>query len=400
MSTTLIDGFRSLMTPDTVKSIADRFGESESGVTRGVEAGFGSILLGLINKANDPGAMRDLHGLISNNAIGDSMTGGIGDLLSGGPSGSVMGGLGDRLLRMVFGGNMAAVGEAVSRSAGVRSSTANGLLSLVAPILLSLISSRVRSEGLSPSGLGSLLLGQRDSIRGLAPADFSSVLNGAPAAAPRMSGIANEPRKKSGLGWAAVAALVALGLVWFLSRSRTPDMPAVATDTLAAPTPAMEPGDVSAYGTGTRAISLPNGSTLSVPATGLESQLVTFIQDDASLVDETTWFNFDRLLFETGSATLRPESQEQLRNVAAILEAFPAVQVKIGGYTDNTGDEAANQRLSESRAGSVVRELVALGIAQNRLASEGYGEQHPVGDNNTEEGRQQNRRIAIRVTEK
>ena len=400
MSTTLIDSFRSLMTPDTVRSIADRFGESESGIMRGVEAGFGSILLGLINKANDPGAMRDLHGLISNNAIGDATTGGIGDLLSGGPSGSVIGGLGDRLLRMVFGGNTAAVGEAVSRSAGVRSSTANGLLSLVAPILLSLIAGRVRNEGLSPSGLGSLLLGQRDSIRGLAPADFSTVVSGASAAAPRMSGIANEPRKKGGLGWAAVAALVALGLVWFLSRSRTPDSPAVATDTLAAPTPMMEPGDVSAYGSGSRALSLPNGSTLSVPATGLESQLVAFIEDDGRPVDETTWFNFDRLLFETGSATLRPESQEQMRNVAAILEAYPEVEVKIGGYTDNSGEEAANQQLSESRAGSVMRELVAMGISQDRLESEGYGEQHPVGDNNTEEGRQQNRRIAIRVTEK
>lgn len=400
MSTTLIDSFRSLMTPDTVRSIADRFGESESGIMRGVEAGFGSILLGLINKANDPGAMRDLHGLISNNAIGDATTGGIGDLLSGGPSGSVIGGLGDRLLRMVFGGNTASVGEAVSRSAGVRSSTANGLLSLVAPILLSLIAGRVRNEGLSPSGLGSLLLSQRDSIRGLAPADFSTVVSGASAAAPRMSGIANEPRKKGGLGWAAVAALVALGLVWFLSRNRTPDSPAVATDTLAAPTPMMEPGDVSAYGSGSRALSLPNGSTLSVPATGLESQLVAFIEDDGRLVDETTWFNFDRLLFETGSATLRPESQEQLRNVAAILEAYPEVEVKIGGYTDNSGEEAANQQLSESRAGSVMRELLAMGISQDRLESEGYGEQHPVGDNNTEEGRQQNRRIAIRVTEK
>ncbi len=400
MSTTLIDGFRSLMTPDTVKSIADRFGESESGISRGVEAGFGSILLGLINKANDPAAMRDLHGLISNNAIGDATPGGIGDTLSGGPAGSVAGGLGDRLLRLAFGGNTASVGEAVSRSAGVRTSTANGLLSLIAPVLLSLISSRVRNEGLSPSGLGSLLLGQRDSIRGLAPADFSSVLSGAPAVGPRMSGITNEPRGKGGLGWAAVAAIFALALVWFLSRNRTPDMPAVATDTLAAPTPTMEPGDVSAYGAGTRTISLPNGSTLSVPSTGLESQLVTFIQDDASKVNDTTWFNFDRLLFETGSATLKPESQEQLRNVAAILEAFPEVDVKIGGYADNTGDAAANQRLSESRAGSVMRELVAMGIDDDRLESEGYGAQHPVGDNNTEEGRQQNRRIAVRVTEK
>jgi outer membrane protein OmpA-like peptidoglycan-associated protein len=117
-------------------------------------------------------------------------------------------------------------------------------------------------------------------------------------------------------------------------------------------------------------------------------------------VDDTTWFNFDRLLFDTGQATLQPSSEEQLNNIAEILKAYPNVHMKLGGYTDNTGDPAANKVLSEARAKNVMDALVAKGVDTSRLESEGYGDQHPVGDNSTEEGRAQNRRIALRVTQK
>ena len=131
----------------------------------------------------------------------------------------------------------------------------------------------------------------------------------------------------------------------------------------------------------------------------IEELLLMFIQSDKA-VDKTTWFNFDRLLFETGKTTLKPESQEQLENVAKILKTFPKVTLKVGGYTDNTGDANANLKLSADRAASVAQELVKLGVADARLDSEGYGDQYPVGDNATEEGRAKNRRIALRVTQK
>jgi K(+)-stimulated pyrophosphate-energized sodium pump len=83
-----------------------------------------------------------------------------------------------------------------------------------------------------------------------------------------------------------------------------------------------------------------------------------------------------------------------------VLKAYPGVSVKIGGYTDNIGDAASNQRLSQQRAESVQQALVGKGIDAGRLSAEGYGARHPVGDNATEEGRAQNRRIALRVTKK
>jgi OmpA-OmpF porin, OOP family len=149
-----------------------------------------------------------------------------------------------------------------------------------------------------------------------------------------------------------------------------------------------------------KGLKLPDGTQLSVPEYGIESKLTAFIEDPSKPVDKDTWFDFDRLLFDSGKATLQPASAEQLNNVAAILKAFPHVHARIGGYTDNTGDADANQRLSEARAMNVMQELVGLGVLQSRLDAKGFGPEHPVADNSTEEGRAKNRRISLRVTGK
>ena len=145
---------------------------------------------------------------------------------------------------------------------------------------------------------------------------------------------------------------------------------------------------------------LPNGIELNIPELGVENKLITFIEDTKRPVDDKTWFSFDRLTFETGKATLKPESQEQLKNIAEILKAYPKVTLKIGGYTDNTGDPQANLKLSQQRADTVMADLVKLGVNASRLKAEGYGKEHPVADNSTEEGRAKNRRIDMRVTSK
>jgi len=127
---------------------------------------------------------------------------------------------------------------------------------------------------------------------------------------------------------------------------------------------------------------------------------VKYLNDSSAPVSDATWFDFDRLLFDTGAATLQPASEEQLTNIAAILKAYPQVKIRIGGYTDNTGDPAANLQLSEQRADNVMAELVRLGIDPARMTAKGYGAEDPIADNSTEEGRQKNRRISLRVTDK
>ncbi|HSM92956.1 MAG TPA: OmpA family protein [Anaeromyxobacteraceae bacterium] len=182
--------------------------------------------------------------------------------------------------------------------------------------------------------------------------------------------------------WALVAPRVQLGLA-----------PVVRAE---APQAAPEAGPLGAM-TERR---LAGGVAISVPERGVEGRLLAFIEDASRPADKTTWFDFDRLTFETGSATLRASSQPQLEAVAAILAAYPTVKLKIGGYTDDVGDPASNQRLSEQRAANVRAALIQAGAAPERLAAEGYGEQFPIGDNATPEGRGMNRRISMRVVEK
>ncbi len=148
--------------------------------------------------------------------------------------------------------------------------------------------------------------------------------------------------------------------------------------------------------------ALSTGFSLSGNLTGIEAQLVGFIEDAGKKIDKTTWFDFDRLLFKSGSAELEMDkSKDQLVNVAEILKAYPKVKLKVGGYTDNQGKADANKKLSLARAQTVQKAIVALGIKADRLEPEGYGAEHPVCPaNDTDECRAKNRRISLRATAK
>jgi len=148
-------------------------------------------------------------------------------------------------------------------------------------------------------------------------------------------------------------------------------------------------------------LKLADGNEITVGGNSAEKKLVDFITDANKAVDKTTWFTMDRLYFETGKTTLKTASQEQLKNIAAVLKAYPAIELKLGGYTDNRGDSAANVKLSADRAAIAKDELVKLGVASARLSAEGYGAQFPVCEaNDTKECKAQNRRIDVRVTKK
>lgn len=101
--------------------------------------------------------------------------------------------------------------------------------------------------------------------------------------------------------------------------------------------------------------------------------------------------------FAVDSADLKPESVDQLNELVDVLNQYPQAHVVIVGYTDSTGSAAYNQKLSERRADSVAKALLAKGIDASRISASGEGENNPVADNATSEGRAQNRRVEIAV---
>ncbi len=100
--------------------------------------------------------------------------------------------------------------------------------------------------------------------------------------------------------------------------------------------------------------------------------------------------------FVFNKSTIRADSEPVLENVLGILNARPDLKLEIQGHTDNVGSDEYNQKLSESRAASVVAWLTNKGIAQGRLSARGYGMTQPIADNGSDEGRAQNRRVELK----
>lgn len=147
-------------------------------------------------------------------------------------------------------------------------------------------------------------------------------------------------------------------------------------------------------------ISLPNGQVVEARKGGTEDRLVAFLSDSKAPLNKKNgnWFDFTKVGFASNSASLLLESETQLKNIVAILGAFPKGKIKIGGYSDNTGDAAENIRLSQERADNILAKLKELGAKPSQLTgAEGYGPKYPVGDNGTQAGRAMNRRMSIDV---
>jgi outer membrane protein OmpA-like peptidoglycan-associated protein len=289
---------------------------------------------------------------------------------------------------------------------------------MAAPLVLAYFGKMQSSGTLNASSLGDTLRAAAPSLRSYLPTGLLGSAAGAASATTSRATTAVQGARVAAAApprWLVPAAIAgALILGWLVIRSMSTPKPvqtaasvtseAVNTAANTARSAANAAGDAT-----TRAwaalgdlmkVKLPDGTELNVPSRGVEAKLVSYLNDNTAPVSDTTWFDFDRLLFDTGSATLQPASQEQLTNIAEILKAYPQVKINIGGYTDNTGDPAANLQLSQQRADNVMAQLAQLGVDPSRMTAKGYGQENPVADNSTEEGRQTNRRISLRVTEK
>ncbi len=247
---------------------------------------------------------------------------------------------GKKFLSLAFGGNQSSIFDAVGKSTGLRSGVVSSLMSMAAPLIMSALGRLVRDDHMNPSGLGRLLANEAEGVRDLLPAGVSTLLNApsvptvTPSTPPVALGTVQEGTRPSRVWWWIIPALLLIPLFFYwATRARHIAVPS----TLKGFVVRMLPGNVS----------------LNIPPNGIEARLLAFIQDPTKAVEPATWFDFDRLVFDTDSATLRPESQEQLGNIAAILKAYPNVHIKIGGYTDNSGDAQHNLTLSEDRANGV-----------------------------------------------
>jgi outer membrane protein OmpA-like peptidoglycan-associated protein len=103
------------------------------------------------------------------------------------------------------------------------------------------------------------------------------------------------------------------------------------------------------------------------------------------------------LLYDFDSDVVRPDAQTNLRSLATSLNQYPGSDILIVGHTDQVGSDDYNQALSERRAAAAANNLVSQGVGRSRVATRGVGESEPAAPNDTEAGRQQNRRVAVAI---
>jgi len=409
MSINLLDLVKDQVSSVLTKQASSFLGESESSVAKALGGIMPTLLGSLVEKSTKPnggqGIMDMISGLDLNNL--GNITG-----LFGGGTNEVNGLLnsGNGLVDSLLGNKTNGVIDLIASMSGLKTSSSSSLLKMAAPLLMGVIGKQVQGKGLS--FLTDLLLGQKSSIAKALPAGIGSLMGFSSLGdIGNLAGKASMPSVGGGqnkwLKW-LLPALLAFAVLYYLGTK------GCGTKVIDAGQSAIETTTNTVIEEANSAVKDMSNSIgnlfsrklstgfelLNAAENGIESQLITFIEDNNVVVDKETWFNFDRLLFDTNKATLQPQSQEQLENIAEILKAFPNVNLKIGGYTDNTGDPKSNLKLSTDRAYNVMSELIKLGIDKSRLAAEGYGDKHPVADNATEEGRQLNRRISARVSKK
>lgn len=115
-------------------------------------------------------------------------------------------------------------------------------------------------------------------------------------------------------------------------------------------------------------------------------------------VGEGIKLTFDsQLLFDTGKSNLKASNKSDLQKLAQTLKEYPDTELLVVGHTDNVGSNASNKSLSKKRAAAVSNYLSALGVRNNRLATQGKGESQPIASNDTDASRQQNRRVEIAI---
>jgi len=325
-----------------------------------MQTAIGTVLGGMAAKSENPGLLRQVLDLLpsgSGDVSWSSLASAAGD------AGSPLISAGRRMLPALFGGSQTAITQALGTETGLPTGAASSLMAMAAPIIMSYFARRLRGDGMTMGGLGNLLQREIPVLKATLPASLVALLWPREREAIPASPVIHQTTtvERSSGRWVLPLILLALipGLWWLSTRARKP--------MVVTPPPAS---------TGMANREIPE--IVQIPKPVLPAG-----------VD---------LYFDTGSYRLRPDSQARLDAFANALKGN--VHVMVNGYTDDVGEAPANVRLSQARANAVVADLERRGLSADVLTAKGFGEENPIADNNTEEGRAKNRRVSVGVAER
>ena len=423
MALNIIDLIKGQLGPALITQAASTLGESESGISKAISGLLPAVIGGMANNADKPGVLDAITGAAS--------SGMLGNLLGGSSNNSFI----TNVLIAIFGDKIGDLVNSISTFAGVSNSTSSSLLNMVTGATLGSVGKYAADNNLGASGVSSLLSDQKGIVSSLLPAGLSlaSLGVGDMFGTPEMENVKvtsfDQPKVEVNRGgnvhttptpennnneggsiWKWLLPLLLLGLAaWFLWKQF--DKPAeqqTATNEIVADSTADMVNDSAMIVTPVKEVTDIdlNGKMIRGYANGMEASMIDFLKsdgyknatDDAALKD--TWYNFDNVNFKMGSSTeIEAGSEGQVQNLAAILKAYPDAKIKIGGYTDITGDAAKNKVLSQQRADFIKTELGKLGVAAQVAGAEGYGSEFAkVPATASDDERAVDRKMAVRFT--
>ena len=436
MSLNVIDLIKGQLGPALVSQAASQFGESESGISKAIGGLLPAVVGGLANNSDNPGVLDAISGA--------SSSGILGNLLGGASNNPMIA----NLLTSIFGDKVSGIINSIATFAGISNNSSSSLLNLVTGATVGSIGKYAADNNLDKSGISGLLNDQKGIISSLLPAGLSlaslnigdwakgykfdndSNTSSAAAAAtseePKVEVTrsttptgTNPDRNNNNEGGGSIwkwllplLLLIAAGyFLWKQCEKKQTTTTTTATDSTGSSrdsSAAVTPADTSSATTTPAAktdenIDL-NGVMLKGYKGGMEDQMIAFLKsggyknaaDDAALKDK--WYNFDHVNFKMGSSTeLEAGSQGQMDNLVAILKAFPEAKIKIGGYTDKTGNDAANIKLSKERAEFIKAALTKAGVGAQVLEADGYGSKFATVDAKASDAeRAADRKMAVR----
>lgn len=402
MNSQIVQYILSLFNEEATQKIAGQLGEDQHKVKSALAHAIPTIIRGFAAKsAEGTEQVTNLMDLASS-ANSSSWFQKASDWFTG----SDMLGKGEEILNAIFGNkNVDRIATNLAAQSDIKRSSANTLLQWAAPLSLGAVGKFIGDGQMNVAGLASWLSNETQ------PSNvFSTAANTAiPAASVKSDTYRPSYKEETKSGskiWIPIVILLLAGLLWWLlkgcndnkdggqavSVNDTTVTTTTTTTTTGAtsvkiPTFKLDADSTLTYVYGDTIVeTLPDGSIMRIPNNSAEALLIDNIKTALKNGLDTTeegkkngWINLYDIQF-TRMLEYRKGAAEQIYNIGKILKAYPTIQIKLGGYTDNTGADELNQKLSQQRAELVFKNLVNSGLATQLDKAEGYGSQFPVAE--------------------
>lgn len=432
MTLNIIDLIKSQLCPTLIPQAATQFGESESGISKTMNGLIPAMVGGLANSADNPE--------VSDAIMSPASNGMLGNLIGQTSNNPLI----DNTIKSVFGEKIGELLDGISNFSGVSNSTSSSILKMITGATLVSLGKYARENNLDAAGISSLLKEQKGIVSTSLPVGLSLASLGlgniaetkevenitvSDPGSPKQTAVTsdskidvnrggathvnvdNEPNGGGSIWKWLVPLLLLIAVAIFLFNRFNDKKDSVVMNNTQDSMMMNENMSTDTINTTTSMNKVDedidlNGTMIKGYKGGMEDNMIAFLKankykdakSDAELKD--TWYNFDKVNFEMGSSDqLLAGSEGQMKNLVAILKAYPETKIKIGGYTDNIGDAKVNKELSQKRADFLKNQLTQMGVGSQVTGAEGYGSEMatvPASASDTE--RAVDRNMAVRFT--